>query len=345
MADDPCEIGLDTTLQGADGSDVVQEPERPEQGQRPVDCFYVYPTVSNQLTPNATATPEPEIRSIAKYQAARYSTQCRMFAPLYRQATLPGIALGPLGTARTAYLDVLAAWKQYLAEDNDGRGFVLIGHSQGTLMLRKLIQEEIDADPQVRGRLVGALLLGGNVTTAKGATTGGDFDNVPTCTEQGEAGCVVAYSTYASDPLPVSFFGNASFDPASAAFGLPPKAGSQVACTDPSVLSGSTEDVGVTVPSEPFATGPIYLGLVVSTYGQLPSADTTWVVPPDRYAGECRTINGVTIYRFDPVGAQSRRPPEFPPTWGTHLFDGNLGLDKLVSIVAQQSETWLAANA
>ena len=43
-----------------------------------------------------------------------------------------------------AYRDVLAAWRNYLATSNQGRPFVLIGHSQGSLMLQMLIAREIE---------------------------------------------------------------------------------------------------------------------------------------------------------------------------------------------------------
>ena len=345
LANDPCEIPLDTTYLRADGTSTVSTPARQPAGKRPVDCFYVYPTVSNQLTPTATATAEPENVSIAKYQAARFSTQCRVFAPLYRQTTFVGIVTRTLLPSEMSYQDVRAAWKEYLAKDNRGRGFVLVGHSQGTLMLRRLIRDEIDKNPAVRKRFVGGVLMGGNVKVAKGRTTGGDFTNVPTCTRKGQAGCVVAYSTYSTDPLPISFFGNADVDLASRSFGLPPAPGQQVACTDPGPLSGIASPVGVTVPSEQFAPGPINLGILYSTMLSVPTAATTWVSPADRFRGACRTINGVTIYRYDPVGAGSRRPLEFPPTWGTHLFDVNLGLERLVKVVELQSAAWRRANA
>jgi hypothetical protein len=343
LADNPCEISLDTTYQQADGTSRVATPSRPSQSKRKIDCFYVYPTVSNQITPNATAEAKPEILSIAKYQAARYSQVCRVFAPLYRQVTLvPGVIIAPLGGGKIAYGDVLAAWRSYLRNDNHGRGVVLIGHSQGSIMLRKLVREQIDPDRTARSRLVGALLLGGNVMVAQGKTSGGDFTNVKACTRAGQAGCVVAYSTYVNDPPPISFFGNASTDLSGVAFGLQPKAGSQVLCTDPGVLSGNRDDIGLMVPSEPFAPGIIQGGITLSSLGRVPSAETTWVSPPDRYQGGCKTINGATVFRYDPVGAQSRRPLEFPPLWGTHLFDGNLGLNKLVTIVQKQEKTYLA---
>lgn len=341
QADNPCEIGLDTTYQRADGTAAVRTLARPAPRKRPVDCFYVYPTVSNQVTPTATKAKDPEIRSIAKYQAARFSSLCRVFAPVYRQATLVGIATLPLGSATTAYADVRQAWRQYLRRDNAGRGVVLIGHSQGTLMLRRLIADEIDPDPQARRRLVSAVLLGGNVTTPVGKVQGGDFANIPLCTRPGQIRCVVAYSTYASDPLPVSFFGNTNTDVISSQLGFRNGRGMEVACTDPGVLSGSRKPVAVTVPSEPFAPGPIQVGITYSTLFDVPTAETTWVAPPDRFQGSCQEINGSRIFRYDPVTTASRRPPEFPPTWGTHLFDVNLGLEKLLTIVRTQTRTYL----
>ncbi|RZI90691.1 MAG: DUF3089 domain-containing protein, partial [Microbacterium sp.] len=263
LAANPCEIGMDTTYQYADGHATVLTAARPPVDQRKVDCFYVYPTVSNQLTPVATKAKDPEIISIAKYQASRFSTRCRVFAPVYRQGTLAGIPALALGAYNIGYADVRAAWNDYLAHDNHGRGVVLIGHSQGSIMLRQLIRKEIDPKPAVRDRLVGAILLGGNVTTAKGSTTGGDFAHVPVCTKAGQDGCVVAYSTYSTDPL-VSFFGNTNFDATAFSFGFKSGPGYRIACTDPGVLSGRTGSVGVLVPSEPFAFGPISLGIAFS---------------------------------------------------------------------------------
>ena len=43
--------------------------------------------------------------------------------------------------------DVRAAWREYLANHNKGRPFVLIGHSQGSLMLQQLIAHEIEGKP------------------------------------------------------------------------------------------------------------------------------------------------------------------------------------------------------
>jgi hypothetical protein len=343
LANDPCDLSQDTTYQYSDGSSRVVTTKRPAMSKRKIDCFYVYPTVSNQLSANATLEARPEIRSIAKYQASRYSQVCRVFAPVYRQVTLvPGLLIAPIGGADKAYGDVLAAWKSYLKNDNHGRGVLLIGHSQGSIMLRKLMRDQIDTNKSVRSRLVGAFILGGNVLVPKGKTKGGDFKNIPACTKAGQAGCVVAFSTYVNDPPPlISFFGNAASDSTGLLFGIPKVAGSQVLCTDPATLSNDHHTFGITIPSEPFAPGLIKGALLISNLGPLPTAKTTWVSPPDRFQGGCKTINGATVFRYDPVGSQSRRPIEFPPAWGTHVYDGNLGLNKLVAIVKKQQATYL----
>ena len=320
-------------------------PQRPPQERRPIDCFYVYPTVSNQLSANADKSRDPELESIAKYQAAPFSPLCRMYAPIYRQGTLASIAIGQAGlsdtdTIRTiAYADVVAAWRDYLKTHNRGRGFVLIGHSQGTRMLRALLRLEIDPNPALRRRLVGAVLLGGNVTVAQGKTVGGDFRHMPVCTRRGQYGCVVAFSTYAEDPAENSRFGRTG-EPADDPFGLPAGPGYEVACTDPGVLSGQRAPVGVTLPSEPFAYGPIWAGIIVTNGGPPPTASTTWVEPADRFQGGCRTINGANVLRYEPVDG-ARRPNWFPePGWGTHLIDVNYGLERQVAIVATQSTQW-----
>ena len=148
-----------------------------------IDCFYVYPTVSDQETPFATLSIDPELRSIALYQAARYSQRCRVFAPVYRQATVAGLggARGTSAEAERAYTDVRSAWRTYLRKYNKGRGVVIMGHSQGTFVLRRMVREEVDPKPKVRRKLVSAILLGGNVTVRKGKDVGGDFKHIRAC--------------------------------------------------------------------------------------------------------------------------------------------------------------------
>jgi hypothetical protein len=85
----PCHDSLESTVYAPDGSSRV---ERPAFAARPrFDCFYVYPTVSQQQGPNANRDIEAQQVAIAKYQAARYSQLCRVWAPMYRQLTLAAL--------------------------------------------------------------------------------------------------------------------------------------------------------------------------------------------------------------------------------------------------------------
>ena len=341
MQDDPCELDLRTTVREQGRAERVEDPPRPAQDERPIDCFYVYPTVSNQRSQNATKARDPELVSIARYQAARFSQHCRVFAPIYRQGTLLALATASeaqqVEIRRTAFADVQEAWREYLQRDNGGRGVVLVGHSQGTRMLRQLVRTDIDPDAAVRRRLVSALLIGGNLTVRRGETTGGDFATVPLCTEPEQFGCAIGFSTFAEDPPSNSRYGRVD-QGGQEPFGFPTGPDFEVACTDPAPLARADGPLRLLVPSEEFAPGPIAAGIVVTGGGPPPSAPTPWVVPPDRFTGACARINGAHVLRYEPTPG-SRRPNPFPdPTWGTHLIDVNLTLDRLVEIVRLQSE-------
>ena len=118
---------------GRTSTDLGAKPD----ARAPVDCFYPYPTVSVQTGANATLQIDPQERSVAVAQAARFSQVCRIYAPMYKQITRAAIASGKINpnAAVTAYGSVLSAWNDYLAHYNNGRGIVLIGHSQGASLL------------------------------------------------------------------------------------------------------------------------------------------------------------------------------------------------------------------
>src|SRR3954452_2545091 len=159
-----------------------------------IDCFYVYPTVSNQSGVVATKAADPEVRDSALFQASRYSSACRLFVPIYRQITLSALFGHKNATPAQRSVgdkDVLEAWKQYLKKYNKGRGFVLLGHSQGSFRLTQLIQKQIDRNPGLRKHLVSAILLGGNETVKNGSDRGGSFQNVPTCRSRTQLHCLV----------------------------------------------------------------------------------------------------------------------------------------------------------
>src|SRR3954447_20056780 len=288
-----CTPSLSTTVVSPTGDVLATQNVKREKNPK-VDCFYVYPTVSGQHGPQANFDIRPEINSIVLYQAARYTQYCRLYAPVYRQLTLQGIGLSGASAAtpamrKTAYNDVRDAWRDYLSNDNDGRGVVLIGHSQGTFVLRELVRKEIDPKPKVRKQLVSAILLGGNVLVPQGQDVGGDFKHVPACRAATQTGCVLAWSTV-NAPVP-----------ADATFGRTTQPGMEVLCTDPAALSGGEAPISSIYPSAPFAPGTT-IGLATTLVGiPRPDVSTTWIEAPDAYQSECSTADGADVLQISPL--------------------------------------------
>src|SRR5215472_6707767 len=153
---DACDTDLSTTVIEPGGKLSVET--WAAAADAPVDCFYVYPTVSTDPTPNSDMTADAAELNVIRQQFARFGSKCRPYAPLYRQITLAGLrsmmAGGGGSLARgLQYDDVKDAWNYYLEHDNKGRGYVLIGHSQGSFILDDLIRQEIDGKP-IQSRLI-----------------------------------------------------------------------------------------------------------------------------------------------------------------------------------------------
>jgi hypothetical protein len=336
LADNPCESDLTTTVVSADGS-TTTEAVAPAKVP-PIDCFYVYPTVSAQQTTNATLDIDPEVRAVAVLQASRFSQVCKVYAPIYRQLTVS--TLGKPGAATAAdralaHGGVLSAWQDYLANYNDGRGVVLIGHSQGTGMLTQLIASEIDPNPDIRGRLVSALLLAGNVTVAVGQDVGGDFQNIPACRSVDQTGCVVAYSSFIEPPPPDGVFGRVGVGPSS---GRQVTGDLEVLCVNPASLSGGTG------PLEPYFLTTRLPGVFGADLIGSPSAPTPWLAYPGLYTAHCESSDGTNWLQVDATSmAGDQRwvvSQTLGPTWGLHLVDVNIALGNLVDLVRQQAAAY-----
>ena len=310
-----------------------EEPTPPPRSGR-LDCFYVYPTVSQETTANADLTIQPAQINVATAQAARFSDVCRVWAPMYRQRTVSdlfNLQHGAAGSAQNqiALASLRAAWRDYLAHDNQGRQVVLIGHSQGAAMLIRLIRQDIDPDPAQRRKIAMAVLAGGNVTIANGprlggALTGGSFQHMPLCTRLGQRGCVIAYSTFPAEPPAFSLFGRAGAGVS--ALSGETESDRQVACVNPAALSGSPSAVAPLHPYVPSA--------------QIPTVNVTtpWASFPGRYRAQCRHSGTATWLEVTPTkqvaGQATLLRQDLGPAWGYHVVDITLALGDLVSDVA-----------
>ncbi len=331
---DPCTPGLSTTVYSPTLKKLrVVHPKAVKRP--PIDCFYVYPTVSDQKTGNANLHIDLEEKSIALYQAARYSQYCRVFAPMYRQVTLNGIGLGTTTTkpnAKLALDDVLAAFHTYLTRYNHGRGFVLIGHSQGSFVLRSLIAKAVDRKPAVRRRLLSAILMGGNVLVKTGKGIGGDFKHIPACRSKTQLGCVIAFSTFDAPVPSDSLFGRSSV------------AGESVLCTNPAALAGGSALVTPIFPSAPFdPQSTLTAGIALLGLTQ-PMPNTVWTTEPGAYRAQCSSADGANVLQITAQGGAQTAKPSPTPEWGLHLLDANIALGNLIAIVKAETGAFVKSG-
>lgn len=311
---DPCTADLDAEVQPA-GQSGTEETAAPAANPR-FDCFYVYPTVSAESGLNADLAIQPAEIKVAEEQASRFSTVCRVWAPMYRQVTLSGLFTGASKGLDVAYDSLLADWSYYLEHDNGGRPVIFIGHSQGAAMLIRLIAEQIDPDPIMRGRTVVAILAGGNLQVPAGATVGATFKHIPLCTSLSAPGCVIAYSAFGSEPPSDAFFGRPG-QGVSLMSGQLGRAGQQVACVNPAAVGGGSGELS------PYfrRTTPV-----------------PWITYPNLYRARCESADGATWLQVDSSSpAGDNRPvvaADMGPAWGYHVYDVNLALGDLVDDVA-----------
>jgi hypothetical protein len=343
LAANPCTPGLATTsispTGAALGTSTAARTKNPK-----IDCFYVYPTVSDQKAIQATRAIDPEERSIALYQAARYSGECRVYAPMYRQITLRGLLQPKAVTTKmrtTAYADVRDAWREYLKKDNKGRGVVFISHSQGTFVLRQLLAKEVDPKPAVRSRVVSAILLGGNVLVKKGKGVGGDFQHLAACRSASQLGCVIAFSTFNAVPPKGAVFGVAGSGRALVP-GQDTK-GTEVLCTNPAALGGGSAALTSIYPSAPFAPGTTIGALTTQVGLPTPIIATPWV-QARAFTARCSREGGANVLRITGEAGAPLLKALPDATWGLHLVDANIALGDLVGLVHGQAARYAKAR-
>jgi hypothetical protein len=161
----------------------------------PVDVFFVHPTTFLSRAGWNAAFDDPGngaagfgVEGTMRAQASVFSSCCRIFAPHYRQATLWSFldsGADGMQAIDLAYQDVLRAFDDFIAKRNEGRPFILAGHSQGSIHLFRLLQERIAGAPLAR-RMVAAYAIG--------AALPRDFSGVPICGEALQLGCMVSWN-------------------------------------------------------------------------------------------------------------------------------------------------------
>jgi hypothetical protein len=314
LGDDPCR-DIRATVVDAAG---VRTPVDLAPATDPAfDCFFVYPTTSGD--PDVNSDLEPDVTEINTViaQVGRYSSVCRVFAPVYRSVTLAGMGRGAFGTdaREIAYADVLDAWRTYVDEQGGGRGVVLIGHSQGSGHLNRLINEEIGDNPDVRSLIISAVLMGTSVPKEP---------TLPGCTSADEFGCTISFSSYpaANPPVDGAFFGSAS--------------GSPALCVNPAELAGGDGLADAVVPAQG----------AMGVTDEFRALDTPFVSLPGALRVECAEQGAYGYLAVSLTGVEDARTLDgflvetLGPTWGLHLYDANLAQDDLIEVVTRQAAAY-----
>ena len=337
---DACTANQDATVIAANGH-MTLERYKPAKAPK-FDCFYVYPTVSTDPGGNATMDVEPAETNVALAQFARFGAKCRLYAPMYRQFTLTALRGAmegkPIAGAdrNMAYADVLDAWNEYLAHDNQGRGVILIGHSQGSGVLTQLIAKEIDGTAE-QPKLIAAFLMGTSLQVPKGKDVGGSFKHIPLCHGASQTGCVIAFADFRADSPPpaVSRFGKGHGD-------------TVAACSNPSALGGGSGPVDAYMSAA--ANSPT--GKADGWVNPAKDVTTPFVKLPGLMSAQCLSDEhgdyiAITLHpakgaRVNDIGGDVKVGGTILKDWGLHLVDANLHMGRLVQIAGDEGKAWLA---
>ena len=172
------------------------DPEWTEQ----FDVFYLHPTTYfwrfNWVAGIHGWLSDLIVDTTLRNQASIFNVTGRIYAPHYRQLTLAGFE-HPEEMEKgleVAYSDVRRAFQYFLDHWNEGRPLFLVGHSQGSRLLLRLL-DEFFTGPPLRDRLVATYPVGTRAVRGPEFAVSGDL---PICSEPGQTGCLVSWRTFAT---------------------------------------------------------------------------------------------------------------------------------------------------
>lgn len=195
----------------------VPLPENPSS--LPADVFYVYPTVFVDAAHPVMDIAVPELRRRGELIAGEHTMMFRgkfnIFAPHYRQAelnrALRGLSASPqdLSSMELGLEDIRRAFRHYLEHRNNGRPFLLMGHSQGAMAVLDLLKNELPPDSPALKRMVAAYVIGWPVTKEDLA----EHPQLKMARGELDTGVVVSWNTEAPGAERSIFCGGVAINP------------------------------------------------------------------------------------------------------------------------------------
>lgn len=336
-ASDACATDLTATVIEEDGSTRIETFEA--AAEPAFDCFYYYPTVSLDAAPNSDMVPGPEEISVIANQFARYGAACRLYAPIYRQATLMSLRAAVMTGTATAdaemrWADIVDSWEHYLEHENNGRGIILAGHSQGAGMILELLKKEI-IGTHVQDRIIAVHPAG----TLAHFDADGTFGGMPVCASAEDTGCIVTFVSFRAEEDP----------PEGSRFGKVTEDGRRAICANPAALTGNGS-LDAYMPARSLIASA---GDAPNDYGV--PVETPFVKLPGLLSAECRsnathdwlavTVNAEAGPRADDIPGDVVVNGEILADWGLHLIDVNIAMGNLVEMARRQGESWTQKTA
>ncbi len=171
-----------------------------------VDVFFLYPTAWTRQ-PGAPLYCEMNNKSMhagaammMKVEASAYKPVANLYAPYYRQVDAKWILSYPLEDmeeyfAGVPYVDAIAAFEYYLKHYNNGRPFILAGHSQGSAVTKAILKYYMPKHPEVFKRMVAAYVIGFFVSEEELK----DFPHLKFAQGADDTGVIISWNVEAPD--------------------------------------------------------------------------------------------------------------------------------------------------
>jgi hypothetical protein len=205
---------------------------------------------------------EARARLFLRGMASPFAAGDEIWAPKYRQAVF-GAFLTDKPEAQQAldlaYRDVAQAFDFFVATVDKDEPIVLAGHSQGALMVLRLLREKIVGTP-LEKRIAMVYPIGWPVSVAHDLPALG----LPACATPDQAGCIATWSSFAEPADPSQVLERFTATPG---FDGEPRGDGAILCTNPitGTLNGAAtaeQNLGTLKPASDFSSGEIVTGAV-----------------------------------------------------------------------------------